>query len=588
MTGYGRMAMGSLAGAALAALAAPWIRPFFSVPTGGVGFVTVNAYPKGWDYAVVALIVIGAFAGGVTGGLRVASRELPGIFRQAARATGNTQLATAFVVLAVMLFLHDHPYAHMDPFHEGEHLTASWLLKSGERPYGDFFVFHGLATDVGLDALVMGDPPSAFRTRRLQTVLDAATLAVLVLIAAEVTATTAGFFAAVFASLCGMAALWLPVFPYFRLAPVLLATLALLRYARNGGAVALFGAFASATLGLLWSLDTGTYALAGTAAAFVVLRVFRLEARPLPLARVLVLALVALALPLLVLLAVRADIRQFFVDSFVIMPKAIDAVWALPAPGPFTANGVRYFFPLLFCGFLGALFVVAVRTRDRVFAARVAIVVIFSLLLFRTAAGRASWSHTRFAVPLLGMALIGFVLEPLLVQRKRVAAIVLLVPLVVYLEVVPNIVAGAKLLAGWRERQRHEGLVPFPSNAAKGIYTTPQNAADLAALQKLVDELGPGTILDFTNERALYSLLQRKPALRCMEISMLSAPPLFAEAMAQLNAQPPLCVIEAGEPAVAAYDGLSNRVRVPELAAWIDANYPRKVQVGRFTVAMKR
>jgi len=34
-----------------------------------------------------------------------------------------------------MLFVHDHPYVVMDPFHEGEHLTPAFLFRSGERPY---------------------------------------------------------------------------------------------------------------------------------------------------------------------------------------------------------------------------------------------------------------------------------------------------------------------------------------------------------------------------------------------------------------------------------------------------------------------
>src|SRR6185295_10314309 len=122
-----------------------------------------------------------------------------------------------------------------------------WLMKSGERPYRDFFIFHGLATDAGLDSLVLGDPPSPRHPRRLQTVLDAATLALLVPIAAEVAATTTGVVLAALVSLCASAALWLPVFPYFRLAPVLLAVLGLLRYVRTGRAAPLLLAFAAST-----------------------------------------------------------------------------------------------------------------------------------------------------------------------------------------------------------------------------------------------------------------------------------------------------------------------------------------------------
>jgi hypothetical protein len=476
-----------------------------------------------------------------------------------------------------MLFLHDHPYQHMDPFHEGEHLTPGFLLQTGERPSRDFFVLHGLATDGGLDALVLGDPPSPRRVRRLQTVLDAATLALLVPIAFEVSATSAGAIAGVIASLCAAAAFWIPVFPYYRIAPVLLATLGLLRFARTQRAGPLVLAFASASLGVLWSLDTGVYALAGTIAVWILLR----AKKPI--------ALLALLLPVVVLVAVHADIKQYFLDSFVIIPRAIDAVWSLPAPAPLSAAGARYYLPPVFYGFLLAL---AWKRRD----ARMMIVAVLSLMLFRTAAGRVSWSHTRYATPLLGIALVAFVIEPLLLRRsgdpqrsgarlrRAFVLLLLIVPLFLYLEIAQNLTAGAKLLAGWRARQRHEGLGPYPFATGKGIYTTEQNAKELAALNGFI---GDKTFLDFSNERALYYLLQRKPPLRCFDIPMLAAPPLLAEAMAQLNASPPAYVIVSGDPNIANFDGVSNRDRVPELARWIDANYPKREQIGRFTVASR-
>ena len=587
-----RAALGSIAGAGVAVLPALWIRPWFAVPSGGIGAVTVAGYPKSWDYAVIALLVLGAFAGGALASWSAARTTtiLPPAEHEATRWL---QATVAVVVFVLMILIHDHPYAYMDPFHEGEHLTAGWLLKSGARPYRDFYIFHGLATDAGLDALVLGDPPSPLGPRRLQTVLDAATLALLVPIAFELMATTGGALVGLLASLSACAAFWLPVFPYYRLAPVLLAVLGLLRYVRSGRHGPLLLAFAASTLGVLWSLDTGLYALAGTAAVMVALRLLKLESKPLPLLRVLVLAVLAMALPVLVLLTVRADLRQFFIDSFVIMPAAIDAVWALPAPTPLSANGVRYFLPPLFYGFLLALALLALRRGDRRLAARIGIITLFSLLLFRTAAGRVSWSHTRFAVPLLGLAMVAFVLEPLLQLRTRtqrvVAAVVLSIPLFFYFEVRENLVAGAKLLTEWPARLRHEGMVEYPFPTGRGIYTSPQNAADLAALKNAIDALGPrdATILDFSNERALYYLLGRKPPLRCMEISMLSVPRLLAEAMAQLNANPPICVIVGGDPAIASFDGVSNRDRVPDLAAWIDSNYPKRVQIGRFILATR-
>jgi len=589
MTGSARVALGSLAGAALAAAAAPATKHFFSPPRVGVGFVTVNAYPKSWDYAVVALLVLGAFLGGVIAAYAVRRETAASDPFRARRPARWAVIAGTVAVFVLMIFLHDHPYAHMDAFHEGEHLTAGWLMKSGERPFRDFYIFHGLAVDAGLDATVLGNPPSPLHPRRLQTFLDAATVALLVPIAAELTATTAGLLLGVLASLCAIAAFWIPVFPFFRMAPVLIAALALLRYLRTGNTRAFATAFCVSALGLLWSLDTGLYAFAGTIGAFLVLRLFRLEAKPLPWPRAIAVIAVAIALPFLVLLAVRAGIREFLVDSFVIMPRAIDATWALPAPSQLNADALRYYLPPAVYGFFAALAVLAIRRGDKTLAARLVIVTLFSLLFFRTAAGRVGWSHTRFALPFFGIALVAFLLEPLVLRRRWVWAAVLAVPLFFHLEVAPNLAAGVKLIRAWPERQRHEGMVPYPVRPGRGIYTSEQNAIDLASLKGFVDSLGPRDqpIFDFSNDRALYYLLQRKPSTRCMEVSMLSVPEMLAEAMAQLKANPPVCVIVSGDPVIANFDGVSNAVRVPELARWMDANYPKRTQIGRFVVGSR-
>jgi hypothetical protein len=564
MTGglTGRQSAGALLGAALAAVVAWLMRPLFDPPAGGVGFVTVNAYPKGWDYAVIAMLIAGSAAGAWFAGRRAIARV------SVEKAPGRNYDAriTAVAVFLLMLLVHDHPFQHMDPFHEGEHLTPAWLMLEGERPFGDVFLLHGLGVDGGLDALVGGRP---LHTRRLQTVLDALTLALLVPIAAEVTATLFGMLGAVLLSLCGAAAFWLPVFPYFRLLPVLLVAWGLLVFARTRRWPPLLLAFASATLGLLWSLDTGTYALAG-AGVLAVLLCRRAEA-----GRTAAFAAIAIALPILVMVIVRADIAQFLRDSFVVIPRAIDAVWSLPAPEPLSAAGLRYYVPPVLYGLLLAI---GFRRRDP----RILILVILSIFLFRTAAGRVSWSHTRFAVPLLGIMLVAFLLEPL---KNRLFIALASIAAVFYFEVPQNLAAGAKLVAGWPARQGHEGLVGHP--LARGIYTTEDNATQLATLKGYVDALGPGAILDFTNERALYFLLRRKPPTRVFDIPMLSSPALKAETLAALTANPPLCVILGGEPAVAVFDGVPNDQRVRELARWIETTYPRRTQIGRFIVATR-
>jgi hypothetical protein len=205
-----------------------------------------------------------------------------------------------------------------------------------------------------------------------------------------------------------------------------------------------------------------------------------------------------------------------------------------------------------------------------------------SIIHFRTAAGRESWRHTRFAAPLLGIAFVAFVLEPL---RNRVALALLSLAAIAYFEIPQNAIAGAKLLAQWPARQRHEGMVRHP--LAPSIYTTEENATTLATLKTYVDSMGPGTILDLTNERALYFFLKRKPPTRAFDIPMLSSYELLNPAMLDLQREPPLCVILGGEPAVAVFDGVPNDARVPELYRWVDTGYTKRTQIGRFVVATR-
>jgi hypothetical protein len=573
-----------LSGAALGALlvfaVAPHCIGWFSVPTGGIGAVTIAKYPKGFDYFVILALTIA----GAIGAFALSRSENP--TPDTRHPTAVTLLA-ALVVFVAMFIAHDHPFAFMEMFHEGEHLSPASVMLDGGRPYEDIFFLHGFATDGGLDALVLGSKPSPKKTRRMETVLDAAALAMLVPIAAELTATTAGLIAAVFLSLCAVGAGEVPVFPYFRWLPLLIAVWALLVARRRPDA--LYVAAIASSLGILWSLDVGICAVAAT--AIIILLYTR---------RVTLIALAAIVAPLVVLLIARADLPHFFRDSFVIIPRAIDAVWSLPAkPLPslsmlihpvllwdwLASESASYYLPPAFFGFLLAM---AIRKRDM----RIAVVAIFSIILFRTAAGRCSWSHTRFAIPLLGIAVVAFLFEPLARRPMNVwRGIALLIAAVIgfrYFEIADNATLGAKLIGGWPARQRHEGLVPYPMPRGRGIYTYPENAADLAALNELSQRSGPGPIFDLSGERALYYLVDRRPATRCPDIAMLSSPELSAEGLRQLNANPPVFVVLEGTKILGSLDGITNRDRVPAIAAWIDAHYPVRVKAGRFVVGFRQ
>jgi hypothetical protein len=575
-----RLLLGATLGALLVVAVAPYCMGWFSVPGGGIGAVTIAKYPKGFDYfAVAALTVVSAL-----GALAFARRDAAVMHGAPHRIA--VWITTAIVFVS-MFVIHDRPYVFMDMFHEGEHLTPASVMLDGGHPYGDIFFLHGLATDGGLDALVLGGKPSPRKTRRVEAVLDAAALAMLVPIAAAVTTTTGGFIAAVMLALCAVGAGEVPVFPYFRWLPLLIAVWALLAAPRRRWA--LYLAAVASSLGILWSLDVGVCTVA--ASAIVILIYTR---------RVTLIAIAAIAAPAIVLLIARADLHHFFRDSFIIIPRSIDAIWSLPAkPIPslsllvhpielwnwLASESARYYLPPVFFGFLLAL---AIRTRDM----RIAVIAIFSIILFRTAAGRCGWSHTRFALPLLGIAVAAFLFEPMLRRPlnawRAIAVLIASILAFRYFEIAGNVTLGAKLLAGWPARQRHEGLVPYPVARGRGIYTYRENAADVAALNALAQRAGPGPIFDLSGERAIYYFLDRRPATRCPDVAMLSNPELGAEALRELNAHPPVFVVIEGNKIQGSLDGIANRDRIPQIAAWIDARYPVRVSAGRFVVAFRR
>ena len=572
------LTLGAAAGAVVAALLAPHVQGLFHVPSGGIGATTKLQYPKGWDYAVIAMLTAFSFVGALLhGGQALLPVPVSPPTQGQARVPVLHGAVTA-VVFILMLFAHDHPYSFMDPYHEGEHLAPASMYLDGARPYSDVFVLHGLASDGGLDVLVLSKKPSPLKTRRLETVLDALALALLVPIAAEVTATTGGFLAAVLVGLSAIGAGLVPVFPYYRWIPLLLAVIGVLR--RNWWLACL-----ASTLGLLWSVDTGIYAIAGTAAMLLLVR-------PRSWAPV-----AAVAAPFVVLLLVRADIHHFLADSFIAIPKAADAIAALPAR-PLTSfewETARYYFPPVFYGLALVLALRAWRAGDTRRALQIAALALFSIAVFRTAAGRCSWSHTRFGIPLLGIAVVAFLVEPAVLETIRTKSLwriavlaIVAVPFALYFEIVFNITSTAKFVAGWPARQRHEGLVPYPMPRGRGIYTYAENAADLAALNDLVQAAAPkpATILDLSNQRALYYLLDRRPPVRCADVGMLSPPAMSDEALAQLNAHPPALVVLHGIPKMDELDGVSNRERAPRIFAWVDAHYPRRVRAGRFEVAL--
>ncbi len=576
----------ALAGVAAAVLITPLLpllKPFFSVPGNGIGLVTVTQYPKGWDYAVVAILFAVAAAGTwVTSKLMRPSAQP----RPEARGPRPDWIVAVLMLIVTLAILpaRDHPYEFADPYHEGENLSPVSVMMSGGRPYRDVWFMHGVGADGGTDLLVIGDPPSIVRTRRFRAFLSAATVSLLVPIAAEVSSTWIAVICAVIASLCGIAAGQLPATPHFRFLPLLLAVWLALIAIRTGKRSFVIAACVIASAGLLWSLDIGLFAIAGLAVWLIVMRPF--DRKTLALA-----ALATIITAPLMLVAIRGDISRFFRDSFLRLPECFDAIYSLPAP-PLKLEwpSVRYYVPPIAYGVLAALALIVKARGDRRRANAMLLLALTAFFEMRSAAGRVSWGHTRFSVPLLGIIVVAFAIEPLM-QSKRAMKIALAV--VIATAAIPyfEVVANAKALGGYWSTYRarlhpQPDTVPFPPPRAHDLYTYRKEASDVGALYTLSQSLPPGPIFDYSGEKYLYYMLARPASTRVQDIPYLSDPPLGREAMKQLERRRPVFVVISGHPSLAKIDGVSNAQRTPEIAAWIDRNYPQRVTVGRYTIGL--
>jgi hypothetical protein len=359
---------------------------------------------------------------------------------------------------------------------------------------------------------------------------------------------------------------------------------------RTGRRVFAVIACAVASAGLLWSLDVGLFATAGLWGWLILAR-WR-DRRTL-----LACAAATLVTAPLLLFIVGGDISRFFRDSFLRLPECFDAIYSLPAPPLpewtltwIDSASARYYLPPIAYGVLVALAVLMAARGERKRAEAMLLIALTAFIELRTAAGRVAWSHTRHAVPLLGIVLVAFAIEPLIRSRRatRIAvAIVMIVSAVPYLEVVAN----AKYLAGYwstyQQRLRPKpGSVAFSLPRAHDLYTYPQEAHDVGALYEFSQSMPAGPIFDYSGEKWLYYMLARPASTRCHDIPYLADPALGREAMKQLERHRPVFVIVSGLPGLANIDGVSNRQRTPWLAEWIDKNYARRVTIGRYTVGL--
>jgi hypothetical protein len=363
---------------------------------------------------------------------------------------------------------------------------------------------------------------------------------------------------------------------------------------------------AAAALGLFWSLEVGLFACAAVVVVSIAEPWYRHEpGRIGPSVSAGVGGIALVFLPAAALLAASGALAAFLRDSATILAST-GAIWDLPSPVPrdvaraalhgplalLRSEATRFYGPQLFFGGLAAALLL--RRRDRRAGPREAVqlaLLIFSAIGFRTALGRSSYSHTRFAMIVPSLLLAAWLPESLFRPRRARAAGILgvaaaAIAFALYAELPESLQDTSARFRTFAFRRDGAGMDVLALPRAGGVRVPPAQAASLEGMARFAGRwLGPGeTFYDFADAGALYFLIGRTNPTRFYEASILSADAWQAGTIAELERGHPRFVVVSAGQGEEAFDGVPIARRCPVLAAWIEARYPAVSIVGEFTV----
>ena len=499
------------------------------------------------------------------------------------------------------------PGALLDLFEHGHWLAPASDMLAGKVPYRDTFPMHGFLSDGGLDYVLFRLFGASYRLS-----LDARHVLVSFFHPAIFLVAAAAVRRPVVAALAiplniGMSIAVIadrPVVPLLSLAAFLWAIGEERSKARAFAAGFLGG------LGLLYSLDFGTFVLIAEVATLVVARlVFREKGvRPIRAAWFFV-GLVAVAVPWFAYLAAVGALGAFLKVSFLDLPRLFESTWGLhfPAPWelvrewmqghPYYAEGVpigpavakRFYLAPVF-GILGIALALWVwrKRKPAVHALRLLVLSLACLGFYRYVIFRFHLgAGNALTGPLFLLLLV--TLHELSGRRRRVA---------VALTVVGVLAAFAmngpgRLLAVFRDAAAYEErttapptMVPLTLPRGGGIRVPRDAAENLRELLEFVDAHAPASapVLDLSNRAALYFFMRRPNPTRFAEV-----PPMAVfedEVLADIQrSRPALVILESGT-GLDAIDRIPNSRRIPRVWAWVEENYPVKRKVAGSTIAL--
>src|SRR5436190_1436532 len=511
----------------------------------------------------------------------------------APRATWNL---AAYLIFPVLIYLVSYASTAqgsqwVDLFHRGEAIGPASDYLRGKVPFRDVFALHGMLEDGLLDAWLMDLFGRSLDVHIARTAIIGAFLGVSLWFLGVVV-----FDSIPLALFCVAMGSWTTVEnnrTLFQVAAVALFWNAVRRRSRASAIFA--GVFAG--IAIFFSYDIGLYTIAGAIAASLLLWI---AAKRAPLAKnsgaapasgagtrddpaaeaaaaplFFAIGVLLGAAPFVIYLAIRGALDDFAVTSFVVIPRIIDATWALPFPdlvstfrrdlnlhtladfvlmekfhlilSPLTiAVALVYFIQRWSGARLRRAFGREARQKraplDQLDYALL-VLTVFAAITQRTAFGRAEFRHQYFAAFLIGPMLV--LLAVLMVRRLRElwedegsrALVVTLVaaslPAMAVLFWIPDLVnARIDDLVRYQARILHLHRDAHAEEVALRIEAVKQAVHELAR---------PGQpIFDFSNQPAFYFFCDRPNPTRFYQVPILSPRAFQRETIVALErARPP-------------------------------------------------
>lgn len=519
---------------------------------------------------------------------------------------GKARGVAAYILIPILIYIFSYASTAqlsqwVDLFHRGEAIGPASDYLRGKVPFRDVFALHGMLEDGLLDAWLMQLFGRSLDVAVARTVIVGSFLGIAIWFLG-----LAVFESIPLALLVVAMGSWTTAEnnrTFFQVAAVALFWMALKRRSR----AAAIGSGVFAGVALFFSYEIGLFSIAGAIAASVLLWIAakRVAWNGLPPAQAALFFLLGTLLgaaPFAIYLAANGALDDFFVTSFITVPRIIDAVWSLPFPdlvSTFRKNLSLHTLadfvlwekfhlilsPLTLA--IASIYVIQrwLRRRMELLDFALLVLTVFAIIAQRTAFGRASFRHQYFAAFLIGPLLV--LLAVILVRALRrmwdeggegtrafIAALaVSALPVFAVLFWIPDLVNGRL-----HEFVRYYARIVGAERDGRAEEVTWRITDVTKAVQELTKPHEP--IFDFSNQPAFYFFTDRANPTRFYQVPILSPREFQAETIRVLEARKPKVIIRRSPELFDQFDGVTNDLRAQAVSAYIDDAY-------RFTRAVR-